>query len=110
MDTKVILKHFPIRLGVERLTRQPHVIQRLIKRRHLTNQPTMRSAARVLQPLTKTLHNVHVHYPILSIQTGGIEITAQYAKPATKPITSAAATTAKILARYLSVLILISIS
>src|SRR5699024_9424376 len=104
MDTKVILKNFPIRFGIERLTRQTHIIQRLIKRRHLTNQTRMRSAARILQPLTKTLHNIDLHYPILSIQTGGIEITAQYANPATKPITSAAATTAKILAKYLSVL------
>src|SRR5699024_647641 len=102
MDTKVILKN-PIRLRIERLMRQPHIIQRLIKRRHLTHQTTMRSAARILQPLTKTLHNIDLHYPILSIQTGGIEITAQYANPATKPITSAAPTTAKILARYLSV-------
>src|SRR5699024_7013214 len=110
MDTKVILKHFTIRLGIERLPRQTHIIQRLIKRRHLTNQTRMCSAARILQPLTKTLHNIDLHYPIHSIQTGGIEITAQYANPATKPITSAAATTAKILARYLSVPMLISIS
>src|SRR5699024_645350 len=110
MDTKVILKHFTIRLGIERLTRQPHIVQRLIKRRHLTNKARMCSAARILQPLTKTLHNIDLHYPILSIQTGGIEITAQYANPATKPITSAAATTAKILARYLSVLMTISFS
>src|SRR5699024_7687604 len=86
MNTKIILVHFPIRLGIERLTRQPHIIQRLIKRRHLTNQTTVRSAARILQPLGKALHNIDMHYPILSIQTGGIEITAQYANPATKPI------------------------
>src|SRR5699024_9424661 len=110
MDTKVILVNFPIRLGIERLPWQPHIVQRLIKRRHLTNQPTVCSAARILQPLGKTLHNIDLHYPILSIQTGGIEITAQYANPATKPITSAAATTAKILARYLSVPMTISIS
>src|SRR5699024_4734339 len=109
-DTKVILKHSPIRFGIERLPRQPHIIQRLIKRRHLTNQPTVRSAARILQPLTKTLHNIDLHYPILSNQTGGIEITAQYANPAKKPIKKAATMTAKILARYLSVLMTISIS
>ena len=110
MNTKVIIVNFPIRLWIERLPWQTKLIQRLIKRRHLTNQTTVRSAARILQPLGKTLHNIDLHYPILSIQTGGIEITAQYANPATKPITSAAATTAKILARYLFVLILISIS
>src|SRR5699024_9944163 len=110
MDAEVILVNFPIRLGIERLPRQPHIVQRLIKRRHLTNKTRMCSAARILQPLGKALHNVHVHYPILSTQTGGIEMTAQYANPATKPITSAAATTAKILARYLSVLMTISIS
>src|SRR5699024_1675906 len=109
MDAEVVLKN-PVRFGVERLPRQPHIVQRLIKRRHLTNQTRMRSAARILQPLTQALHNIDLHYPILSIQTGGIEITAQYANPATKPITSAAATTAKILARYLSVLMAISIS
>src|SRR5699024_7703170 len=110
MDTKVILKHYTIRIGIERLPPQTHLVQLLIKRRHLTNQTRVCSAASILQPLTKTLHNIDLHYPILSIQTGGIEITAQYANPATKPITSAAATTAKILARYLSVLMTISIS
>src|SRR5699024_8631762 len=110
MDAEVILVNFPIRLGIKRLPRQPHIIQRLVKRRHLTNQTRMRSTARILQPLTKALHNIDLHYPILSIQTGGIEMTAQYANPATKPINSAAATTAKILPRYLSVLMLISIS
>src|SRR5699024_3689582 len=103
-------KHFTIRLGIKRLTRQPHIVQRLIKRRHLTNQTTVRSAARILQPLGKTLHNIDLHYPILSIQTGGIEMTAQYPTPATKPIKKAATMTAKILARYLSVLMTISIS
>ena len=37
-------------------------------------------------------------------------MTAQYANPATKPMKKAATMTAKILARYLSVLMLISIS